>query len=256
MPLLDSCKSVVKLNSTWWQGWLVLLSIVSGTWLMGRIIPADISHLRLQPPTETSRYEVRVHIGELNFGSFKQIILASDDLLAHLPYSFNALSPPQKTSGWPDLLLSLNHQRKHWSQHQYRTLDHPHIAAIPRHKHLYLQRHTISHQGMYAQLKPISEDHQTPQQIDLVLIKTKLYTNNESDAGEGDNMGDMGDDNNAKNFTSSSTQVAKISLFSSIPYTWSVESTDAAIGHFNEYAHISYQSLSQSSASQPWLTSP
>lgn len=159
-------------------------------------------------------YEVKVRIGQTDFSSFTSMILASQDLLQHLPYSFHGTCCDQKTSGAPQISWNQTHK-----SHIHGLMN---VHHIPTDKHLYLQRDSVAEESLYSWLKQMTDYHQNPPQIDLILIKNRSTEK--------------------RRFSS---QVGVISLYSSTPIMWSVESEGQATDHFDEYAHISYQSLSQ-----------
>lgn len=220
----------------------IIPTIIAGAWLMIMVVFADSFRSWWLGLAHSPRYEVHVRIGAQNFGSFEHIVLAGTDLLTHLPYSFNALTSRQKTSGWPlrlsDLLTQYptplrqdSSSRALWSE-----------GTIPLHQHLFIKRYAVAGEGIYDWLKSISHHHQTPQQIDLILTQIEYPARASSHPY---NRGDP-----------TLTPMTQISLFSATPFVWSVESNPTTTGHFDEYAHISYQSFAQNSPPRSSLVGP
>lgn len=222
------------------QAIIPTITIIAG--LLSLVVLADFCRSWWLGLTHPPRYEVRVRIGSQNFDAFEHIILAGTDLLTHLPYSFNALSSSQKTSGWPLSELLTTYPSTTGRSEQVSSPARWPGATIPRHQHLFIKRHAVAGEGIYDWLRSISHHHQSPQQIDLILTQTESadasqpYLHQPTDPPL--------------------TPITTISLFSATPFAWSVKSNPSTTGHFDEYAHISYQSFAQSSTSPSPLINP
>ena len=200
-------------------GWLSSRTKKIGiSFLVAPMLAAIMAPVYLTKQVRGDRYEVHVVIDDVDFGRFDELILEGHDLLAHLPHSFNPVPHHASSIAPPfDEIFRLSPKPSH-------SDDDPRGG-------LFLKRKSVNRHSLYSWLKNKAQVHQNPQNVELVLVKvTSLHK--------------------AHNDPSLSVE-DKISLQSSTPLIWSLESQKtSALGHYHEYAYISFRTLSRSIADQ------
>ncbi|MCY4380886.1 MAG: hypothetical protein OXC40_04890 [Proteobacteria bacterium] len=180
-------------------------------------------------------YDVYISINDDNFGPFDHVYLDGIDILSAPPYSFESFLEPRVSSAGATALKPLLPP----AMRPIIEGDHHDIHHFSRRgtiRYLYLERNSAAEKSLYAWLKSQQQQWQGPKKIDLVLIKKGDQTLLTRGVLDVSTRGAASDNH--------FVGIKKISLYASIPVSWSLESHDYSPGHYYESILLSYKNLS------------